>query len=319
VAAGIQVPAGFRAYTYAGGLTGITAMAFGPDGRLYATEASGSVWVIPDAGQGAAPVAQGLPIALGLAWRGDDLFVSVRGSVRAFHLAGQGVSGGETVVAGLPSGRHQNDNLLLLPNGDMLLGVGSTCDVCTEGDSRSATVLHFRADWTLSGIAVGGARNPYGLAWRRSDQRAYVTINGQDNLGSQPADHLLPVVDGSNAGWPRCWPSYPDGALHGSCAGVAAPVAVFTPHASADGIVFYDATEFPAEYRDNAFVSLWGANAGGPLGRRIERVVMGGGLGQVSDFATGFSHPLAMAIANDGGLLVGDYGDGRIIEIFSLA
>ena len=38
--------------------------------------------------------------------------------------------------------------------------------------------------------------------------------------------------------------------------------------------------------------------------------------GQVSDFATGFSHPLAITEAPDGGLLVGDYGTGQITEIF---
>ncbi|HYM49491.1 MAG TPA: PQQ-dependent sugar dehydrogenase [Candidatus Limnocylindrales bacterium] len=317
-AGGIQVPAGFQAYVYASGLSEITAMAYGPDGRLYATAATGALWVVPAPGQGAQLIRSGMPTALGLVWRGADLFVSVRGSIRAFHLSGGALQGGETVVAGLPVGRHQNDNLLLLPNGDFLVGAGSTCDVCNEADARSATVLRYHGDWSYAGIVVRGARNPYGLAFRSSEQRAYVTVNGQDNLGAQPADELLPVVDGENAGWPRCWPSYPDGALHGSCAGVSPPTAVFTPHSSADGIVFYGSTEFPAAYRDNAFVTEWGANVGGPVGRRVERVVMSSAPAQVSDFATGFSHPLAVAVGEDGGLLVGDYGTGQIIEIFNL-
>jgi len=36
----------------------------------------------------------------------------------------------------------------------------------------------------------------------------------------------------------------------------------------------------------------------------------------VSDFATGFSHPLGIAVASDGGLMIGDYGTGQITEIF---
>jgi glucose/arabinose dehydrogenase len=312
------VPGGFAAYVYASGLPSITAMAFGPDGRLYATEAGGTLAVVGGPGQGAAPLAGGLPTPLGLVWRDSDLFLSVRGGVRAFHRAGQGLSGGETVVSGLPTGRHQNDNLLLLPNGDFLLGLGSTCDVCVEGDRRSASVLRFHSDWSYAGVVVSGARNPYGLAWRQSDERAYVTINGQDNLGAQPADHMIAVADGINAGWPRCWPSYPDGGLHGSCAGVTPPLAVFAPHTSADGLVFYEGTEFPADYQDNAFVAEWGANAGGSIGRRVVRVVLNGGVATGTDFATGFSHPLALAVAQDGGLLVGDYGTGRIVEIFSL-
>jgi len=317
---GISVPAGFTAYIYAQGLGTTTAMAFGPDGRLYIVTQGGSLEVV--AAPGAAPqtLVSGLPIALGLAWRGNDLYLSVRGSIRHYALSGSSLSGGGVVVSGLPANRHQNDWILPMPNGDFLLGVGSTCDVCNESNPKSAAVLRFHSDWSYAGVVVHGSRNPYGLALRPSTGDAYVTINGQDNLGSQPADHLLRVVDGEDAGWPRCWPAYPDGSLHGSCAGVAPPIAVFTPHTSADGIVFYDGSEFGADFAENAFVTEWGTNAGGPAGRRVERVVLSGSgaseHGQVTDFATGFSHPLAIAQAPDGGLLVGDYGTGMIAEIF---
>jgi glucose/arabinose dehydrogenase len=295
-------------------------MAYGPDGRLYTVNAGGSVFVVPAPGSAPQALVSGLPIALGLAWRGDHLYVSVRGSVRAYQLANGALSGGGAVVAGLPTGRHQNDWILPMPNGDFLLGVGSTCDVCTESDPRSAAVLRFRSDWSYAGIVVRGSRNPYGLALRIGTGDAYVTINGQDYLGGQPADQLLRVFAGEDAGWPRCWPAYPDGSLHGNCAGVTAPVAVFTPHSSADGITFYEASEFGTDFADNAFVTEWGANAGGSTGRRVERVVLSGVYdnerGQVSDFATGFAHPLAITVAPDGGLLVGDYGTGQITEIF---
>jgi len=319
-AGGIHLVAGFSAYVYAQGLGTITAMAYGPEGRLYVLTAGGSIEVVPSPGARPQLLVSGLPVALGLAWRGPDLFVSVRGSVRAYHLSGDGLSGGGSVVSGLPVGRHQNDWIASMPNGDFLLGVGSTCDVCSERDSRSAAVLRFDANWTYAGVALRGTRNPYGLAVRPSTDDAYVTINGQDNLGSQPADHLVRVVNGGDAGWPRCWPAYPDGSLHGNCGGVARPLAVFTPHTSADGIVFYDGREFGAGFAENAFVTEWGTNGGGPAGRRVVRVVLSGSgsaeHGQVSDFATGFSHPLGIVVAADGGLLVGDYGTGQITEIF---
>lgn len=322
-AGGIGVPSGFAAYVYSRGLGTVTAIAFGPDGRLYAVNSAGTLLVVPSPGSSPQVLASGLPVALGLAWRANNLFVSVRGSVRAYQLNSGALSGGGAVVQGLPSGRHQNDWILPMPNGDYLLGVGSTCDVCNESDPRSAAVLRFHSDWGYAGVVVRGTRNPYGLALQQTTGDAYVTINGQDNLGGQPADHLLRVVDGGDAGWPRCWPAYPDGGLHGNCAGVTLPVAVFTPHSSADGIVFYEATEFGIDYAENAFVTEWGANAGGPIGRRVERVVFSGPNsdehGQVSDFATGFSHPLAITVGPDGGLLVGDYGTGQVIEIFRTA
>jgi glucose/arabinose dehydrogenase len=317
---GIAVPAGFTAYIYAQGLGATTAMAFGPDGRLYVLSGAGSLSVVPSPGAGPQTLLSGLPTALGLAWRDNNLYLSVRGSVRAYQLTNGALSGRGTVVGGLPVGRHQNDWILPMPNGDFLLGVGSTCDVCSESDPRSASVLRFHSDWSYAGVVVRGSRNPYGLALRASSGDAYVTINGQDNLGAQPADHLIRVAAGVDAGWPHCWPAYPDGGLRGSCAGVTPPVAVFTPHTSADGIVFYDASEFGADYAENAFVTEWGTNAGGPSGRRVVRVALSGSgaseHGQVTDFATGFSHPLAITRAPDGGLLVGDYGTGMIAEIF---
>lgn len=319
-AGGISLQAGFSAYVYARGLGTTTAMAFGPDGRLYVVTQGGSLEVVPTPGAAPQTLVSGLPIALGLAWRGNELFLSVRGSIRRYALNDSSLSGGAVVVSGLPTNRHQNDGILLMPNGDFLLGVGSTCDVCNESNPKSATVLRFHSDWSYAGVVVRGSRNPFGLALRPSTGDAYVTINGQDNLGAQPADHLLRVSDGEDAGWPRCWPAYPDGSLQGNCAGVAPPIAVFTPHSSADGIVFHDGNEFGADYAENAFVAEWGANVGGPTGRRVVRVVLSGSgaseHGQVSDFATGFSHPLAVTEAPDGGLLVGDYGTGQITEIF---
>jgi glucose/arabinose dehydrogenase len=96
-------------------------------------------------------------------------------------------------------------------------------------------------------------------------------------------------------------------------------VAVFAPRSSADGIVFYDGGSFPPEYQDNAFVTEWGANAGGSVGRRLVRVVFTGSPGHdqgvTGDFATGFVHPLPIVIAQDGDLLIGDYGDGTLVEI----
>ena len=313
------MPAGFSAYVYARGVGTTTAMAFGPDGRLYVATQGGALEVVAGPGAGPQVLVAGLSTPLGLAWRGNDLFLSVRGSVRGFHLNGSVLSGGTIVAQGWPVGRHQNDAIVLMPTGDFLLGVGSTCDVCIQTDARNGSVLRFHSDWSYAGLVVHGSRNPYGLALRPSTGDAYFTINGQDDLGGQPADHMLRVVDGEDAGWPRCWPAYPDGSLHGNCAGVAPPVAVFVPHSSADGIVFHDGTEFGADYADNAFVTEWGANVGGPTGRRVERVVLSGSAnehGQVSDFATGFSHPLAITEARDGALLVGDYGTGQIIEIF---
>src|SRR5512133_3338562 len=43
---GVKVPAGFRVETFASGLTQPTAMAYGPDGRIYVTQTGGSLVAI---------------------------------------------------------------------------------------------------------------------------------------------------------------------------------------------------------------------------------------------------------------------------------
>jgi hypothetical protein len=99
-AGGIGVPGGFAAYVYARGLGTTTAMAFGPDGRLYVVNSGGAVLVVPSPGASPHLLVSGLPIAaLGLAWRDNRLFVSVRGSVRDYQLNNGTLSGGGAVAS----------------------------------------------------------------------------------------------------------------------------------------------------------------------------------------------------------------------------
>src|SRR5215470_940438 len=64
-AAGIHVPAGYRATVWATGLEHPTAMAFGPDGRLYVTEDVGKVVVAPPGSRRPTPFLSGLRTPLG--------------------------------------------------------------------------------------------------------------------------------------------------------------------------------------------------------------------------------------------------------------
>jgi len=65
----VRVPDGYRAERYAQGLSQPTALAFGPDGRLYVAQLSGEIAVLD--GPGAPPhrYISGLERPLGLVWR----------------------------------------------------------------------------------------------------------------------------------------------------------------------------------------------------------------------------------------------------------
>jgi glucose/arabinose dehydrogenase len=296
-AAVLHVPAGYHASVYASGLEHPTAMAFGPDRRLYVSEDSGRIVSVTRGARRPRPFRTGLTVPLGLVWRGRTLYVAESGRVEALGLRG----GRRIVLRGLPFGRHQQDAIVNGPDGRLYLGSGSTCDACTEKDARSATVLSFRPDGTGVRVVARGLRNPYGLTF--VGKTLYATVNGRDDLGDdEPAEMVVRVRPGADFGWPACWPSYALRRLVGDCAGATAPVAYLEPHSSADGI---------ASWRGDLFVTEWGEYLSHRHGRVLVRIRRG----RVTPFATGFDHPLALAVGPAGDLLVADWGRGVVYSI----
>jgi glucose/arabinose dehydrogenase len=318
---GVSVPAGFRVETFARGLAHPTAMAYGPDGRIYVTQDGGMLVAIRRGTRSPQVLVRGLRTPLGLAWSGSKLFVSEQGRLERFELRGGRLEGRRVLVRGLPFGRHQQDNVVVGSNGRLYWGSGSTCDMCRERDRRSATVLSLRKDGSDLRVVARGLRNPYGLAFQPGTGRLYATVNGQDEIGTssdpEPAEMLVVVRRGAFYGWPRCWPNARTLHLSGSCRGVAAPAAYLEPHSSADGLAFYTGHSFPRSYRGNVFVAEWGEYLSNRFGRRVVRVQLApnGRARRVSAFASGFGHPLALLVDPGGGLLVADWGRGVVYRI----
>ena len=297
LAVALHLPAGYHASVYASGLDHPTALSFGPTGRLYVSEDIGRIVSVTRGTTKPRPFATNLTVPLGLLWRGRTLYVSESGKVEALRLGG----GRRVVVSGLPFQEHQQDAIVAGPDGRLYLGSGSTCDVCKETDPRSAAILSFRTDGSGLRVVAHGLRNPYGLVF--VGKTLYATVNGQDNLGdAEPADMVVRIRAGANYGWPVCWPDYALRRLEGQCGGVTPPVAYLEPHSSADGIV---------SWRGDLFVAEWGEYLSSEHGRAIVRIEHG----RATTFATGFEHPLALAVDPSGGLLVADWGRGVIYEI----
>jgi glucose/arabinose dehydrogenase len=316
-----ELPPGFRIETYASGLEEPTAMAWGPDGRLYVTQTGGSLVTVARGSRRPLVVARSLRTPLGLAWHEQTLFVSQQGRLERFVLRGRRLRSRRTLVRGLPFGRHQQDNVVVGPDGRLYLGSGSTCDACRERDRRSATILSVRRDGSDLRVVARGLRNPFGLAVQPETGRLYASVNERDELGTrarpEPAETVVIVRPGAHYGWPRCWPSYRRKRLVGRCRGVTPPIAYLEPHSSADGIAFYTGETFPAEYRGDLFVALWGQYNSERHGRRVVRLDLlpDGRSRRVTEFADGFDHPLALLVDPQGGLLVADWGRGVIYRI----
>src|SRR4051812_24200089 len=306
----IVVPPGFKVSTFAAGLAHPTAMAWGPDKRLYVTEDTGLV-AVARPGRNPLVVARGLRTPLGLAWRGRRLYVSEQGRLSRYTLRGSKLAARKVLVSGLPFGLHQQDNVVVGADNRLYLGSGSTCDACREKSPRSAAILSMKPDGSDVRVVARGLRNPFGLAFLPGTKLLYAAVNGQDNLGTkakpEPAESVILVRRGASYGWPRCWPSYARKALAGRCRGVRAPVAYLEPHSSADGLAFW---------KGDLFVALWGQYLSDRHGRKLVRIDFGPPK-RVTTFASGFDHPLALVVDKSGGLLVSDWGRGVIYRIQS--
>jgi glucose/arabinose dehydrogenase len=307
----IHVPPGFSVETFARGLFQPTAMAWGPDGRLYVTQTNGRIMAVRS-GRPPRLFARGFSTPLGLTWRGRTLYVSEQGRVETLRLRPGGGVVRRPLVAGLPYGLHQQDTILFGRDGRLYLGSGSTCDVCRERDRRSAAVLSMRADGSDLRVVATGMRNPFGLAFQPGTQRLYASVNGQDLLGTksdpEPAETVVIVRRGRWYGWPTCWPSARRLRLIGDCKGATAPAAYLTPHSSADGLAFW---------RRDLYVAEWGQYNSNRFGRQVVRIQLNrrGHASRVSVFASGFDHPLALVVDRPGGLLVADWGTGIVYRI----
>jgi glucose/arabinose dehydrogenase len=297
LAAAVHVPPGYQVTTYASGLVHPTAMAFGPDRRLYVSQDTGEIVSVVRGTRRPRVFASKLVVPLGLLWHDGKLYASESGRVQLFTRNGAR----RTIVRGLPFKEHQQDAIVAGPDGRLYLGSGSTCDSCVERDPRSAAILSFRPDGRDLRVVASGLRNPYGLAF--VGRTLYATVNGKDKLGdAEPAEMVVRIRQGANYGWPDCWPSYVLKRLIGSCAGVTRPIAYLEPHSSADGI---------ASWRGDLFVAEWGEYLSHAGGRRIVRIRRG----HATTFATGLDHPLALTVGPSRDLLVADWGRGVVYSI----
>jgi glucose/arabinose dehydrogenase len=298
----VKVPAGFRVETYVRGLDKPTALAWGPRGVLYLTQESGEVVSVDPRTRRRRIVLRGFKTPLGLAWHRGDLFVSAQGALWRVRRGQR-----KAILRNLPFGRHQQDNVVVR-RGRLYLGSGSTCDVCTERSRLSAAVLSVNPDGSGLRVLARGLRNPYGLAVDPVTGRLYASVNERDELGeNEPAETIVELRDGRDFGWPRCWPSHRTKSLRGDCRGVSRPVAYLEPHSAPGGMAFWNGALYVAE---------WGEYLKRDHGRKLTRVLLRPGRpASVSVFATGFSHPLAVAVDARGGLLVADHGRGVIYRI----
>ena len=304
-----------------------TAFAFDEQGQLYVTSVDNKIYVLNDLDRDGRADSQSvfaagyyIPLGVTVHPTTGDVYVSHQGGITVLRdTDGNGQADtNQALVNNLPTERHQNDNLKFGPDGWLYMGLGSTCDACAEYDPRSATILRFNMDTGESEIYATGLRNPYDLAFHPETGDLFATDNGRDDLGMEtPFEELNHIVQGGNYGFPNCWDAHDQP----GCENTIPPVAFFESHSSANGLDFYRGARFPAEFRGNAFVTIFGSWLKPNVQTGIQRVILthenGGYTGEPSwfiRFPEG-SMPLPLLFGPDEALYVGDHINDAIYRI----
>lgn len=335
----LTVPAGFHVYMVSTSVPGARFMAFAPNGDLLVSEtSSGKVVAIkPGSSVTTAPtlIAGGLNTPHGLAFHGNDLYIAVFSGLDVIRNYPANTSV-QVLYSGLPTdGDHVNHSLAIAPDGSVFESSGSDCNLCTEGNANLATIMHMNSDGTNPQSYAVGVRNGSGLAFDSSGQ-LWMVVNQRDDLPPDhtnlPTDEFDKVVSGGNYGWPQCYPDIagnrqpnPDYVpLAPNCAGQLNNTQPLQAHSAPLGIVFYNATLFPTQYRGGAFVAFHGSwDRVPPTGYKVVYVTFSGGNPTgYADFVSGWlsggsvsGRPVGLAVASDGELYISDDSNGYIYRV----
>jgi hypothetical protein len=177
-----------------------------------------------------------------------------------------------------------------------------------------------------------GIRNCAGLAVQPGTGDLWCATNERDALGDNlPPDYVTRVRAGGFYGWPWFYIGANEDPRHKGerpdLAGkITVPDVLLQPHSAPLEMVFYTGTQFPADYRGNAFVALHGSwNRGVRTGYKVVRAILRDGkpTGEYADFMTGmvlsdqgvWARPVGVAVAHDGSLLVGEDANGTIWRV----
>ena len=297
IGAGLQGRAGMHATVYARGIPQMSAFAFDGRGRLWVTRSGSSrherdgIYLVAADGGRPVKIVSSLRGPLGLLWVGKSLYVSTLDGVYRFTgFSGRAFRQRVLILKGPAAA--ENNNLVLAPDGRRLvLAVSASCDHCTSSPRFSADIVSFNFDGSGLRVVARGIRAPYGLAYHRGT--LYVSMNQRDDLGAKtPGDWVAVVKPGEDWGFPACY-----GQGGSACERVPAPLGVLEPHAAAGGVAISHGAVLTAEWARGTVMSV-------PLAG-----------GRATPVLTGLSHPLPVAVAADGALLVGDWGTGVVYRV----
>src|SRR5438270_4787664 len=324
----LHLPPEFHIAVYATGIDDPRNMILAPNGDVVVAQSGANQISILRNGK-RFPFSTQIANPFGLAIHGEWLYVGAEdGIYRMPYRAGETASrGGVQKLAPLPSGGHSTRNIAFSADGAQLfVSIGSESNVSREGPPRAA-IMEYDANGKNARVFASGLRNPVGLAWNPTTHALWTAVNERDGLGDDLVpDYITEVRSGAFYGWPYAYiGAHEDPRRRGErpdlVAKAVVPSLLIQSHSAPLGIVFYNGTMFPAEYRGRAFVALHGSwNRSRRTGYSVISVPFRNGnpSGGYDDFVTGWmgdpstnsvwGRPVGLLVLGDGSLLISDDG-----------
>jgi glucose/arabinose dehydrogenase len=351
-----KAPAGFKVDQFAANLSTPRLIRTAPNGDIFVAESySNRVRVLRPSADGATPqnneiFASGLNKPFGIEFYPSGpnpqyVYVANTDSVVRFaYQNGDLKARGEaqTIVPDLPGGGrlrgggHWTRDVAFSRDGKkMYVSVGSHSNVYenpSENEERRADVLEYNPDGTGFRIFASGIRNAVGIAVNPQTGDLWGSVNERDGLGDDLVpDYVTRIKDGGFYGWPWYYIGSNQDPRHQGAHPelkdkVLVPDVLIASHSASLEMVFYNGSQFPSEYRSDAFAAQHGSwNRARRTGYKVIRIPIKNGIptGEYEDFLTGlvapngrvWGRPVGVAVAKDGSLLVSDDGSNSIWRV----
>jgi glucose/arabinose dehydrogenase len=351
-----QAPKGFKVEMYATGLGNPRLLRIAPNGDLFLADSQENKILVfrgvdgNGKAQQTSEFATGLVQPFGIAFYPEGpnpkwIYIGNTDSVVRIpyqngDLKARGEAQNLTDLPGggrLRGGGHWTRDVVFSKDGTkMLVSVGSHSNV-DDADTHPeefhrADVLEFTPEGKFIKVYASGVRNCVGEAINPVTGALWCSTNERDALGDNLVpDYITHVAEGGFYGWPWYYMGGHQDPRHVGKhpelkSKVLTPDVLLQPHFASLEMLFYEGSQFPAEYKGDAFAAEHGSwNREKRAGYEVIRVPVrdGKATGEYEDFLTGFvtadgkvwGRPVGVAVAKDGSLFVSDDGTGSIWRV----